>query len=743
MVGMMAAISREKIAGLINSTKFDVDIVSKLDKLRLLNDELSKADPILLSEFVSPLLGLLSDRLSPVRKFTAEMVGHVGLKCMKYIPEIVPVLITVLKDEIPAVARQAIRCGIDMFTWTLFKVAVQGLYASELESSLESSWAWMLKLRDEIYSLALQGTDGRSLLALKFMETVVLLYTPDPHGASEPPLDQNCEGSFKAFNVSWLRGGHPILNVGDLSIEASQSVGLLLDQLRFPTVKSHSNLTIIVLINSLSAIASKRPAFYGRILPVLLGLDPSSSGGKGVRHALKNAYLSCLNCTHPGAAPWRDRLIGALRELEVGRAEEAAVDQVSEINGTVESKDDLPNSKDDKPSNKAPDSVHDKASRKRSEVPVSTEQLEDENLSAKRVRSTLDGEGSMEELKREQTGTSSGLDTSRAGGDNGPVHQLVAMFGALVAQGEKAVLEILISSISADLLAEVVMANMRNLPPSRPPSEGDQEQLLDTDSYPGITGISSELKKLSSLLSSILLQSSVQQLDSGIDSQPLASNGLELSGNLGDSNLPGLSNVSEEAQVPIIVSASSSEQIPSSMETDQPVTQPEAIDVGNVDDEIPGLDLSAHSDKLIIFSGATELDDSSQEQVGNVVMSPVELLPSVSTDRSEELSPKTGVTDTSSSNFSTAISVGLSMQVALPKMCAPVIDLTDDQKDSVQQMAYVRIIDAYKQIQVAGGSEVCLSLLSYLGVKFPLELDPWKSLQTHIVADFVNHEVIW
>lgn len=41
---------------------------------------------------------------------------------------------------------------------------------------------------------------------------------------------------------------------------------------------------------------------------------------------------------------WRDRLIGALRELEVGRAEEAAVDQVSEVNGTVEGKDDLPNS---------------------------------------------------------------------------------------------------------------------------------------------------------------------------------------------------------------------------------------------------------------------------------------------------------------------------------------------------------------------------------------------------------------
>lgn len=62
------------------------------------------------------------------------------------------------------------------------------------------------------------------------------------------------------------------------------------------------------------------------------------------------------------------------------------------------------------------------------------------------------------------TSTSTGPSNSRVS-DTGPVQQLVAMFGALVAQGEKAIgsLEILISSISADLLADVVMANMHNI----------------------------------------------------------------------------------------------------------------------------------------------------------------------------------------------------------------------------------------------------------------------------------------
>lgn len=65
---------------------------------------------------------------------------------------------------------------------------------------------------------------------------------------------------------------------------------------------------LVPFIPSLSAIATKRPAFYGRILPVLLSLNPSSSDGNekhvsGVHHALKTAFISCLNCTHPGAAP--------------------------------------------------------------------------------------------------------------------------------------------------------------------------------------------------------------------------------------------------------------------------------------------------------------------------------------------------------------------------------------------------------------------------------------------------------
>ncbi|DAD49378.1 TPA_asm: hypothetical protein HUJ06_000132 [Nelumbo nucifera] len=108
----------------------------------------------------------------------------------------------------------------------------------------------MLKFKGTVYPMAFQiGSDGIRLLAVKFVEAMILLYTSDPNSSSEPPLHQACEGKIVGFDISWLRGGHPVLNIGDLSIEASQSLGLLLDQLRFPTVKSLSNSIIIVVIN--------------------------------------------------------------------------------------------------------------------------------------------------------------------------------------------------------------------------------------------------------------------------------------------------------------------------------------------------------------------------------------------------------------------------------------------------------------------------------------------------------------
>lgn len=57
--------------------------------------------------------------------YFCRVIGEVGLKHTQILPEIVPVLISVLNDPMPAVARQAISCGLNLFSSTLEKIAIQ------------------------------------------------------------------------------------------------------------------------------------------------------------------------------------------------------------------------------------------------------------------------------------------------------------------------------------------------------------------------------------------------------------------------------------------------------------------------------------------------------------------------------------------------------------------------------------------------------------------------------------------
>lgn len=745
MVGMTNSNSREKYLSLVYSVKAAINLPSKLEYLRRLKQALlDEENALLISEIIPCFFDLFSDSFAPVRKFATEVIGEVGLKHVQLVPEIVPVLISVLDDATPAVARQAITSGLDLFRFTLEKVAIQGLHSSDLDSSLESSWEWMLKFKDKVYSIAFQpGGGGVRLLALKFVEAVILLYTPDPNGSLKPPSDEE-------FNISWLRGCHPLLNVGDLSIEASEKLGLLLDQLRSPTVKSLSSLVVVVLINSLSAIARKRPPYYGRILPVLLGLDPPTSVIEGMhisgpQHALKNALLACLKCTHPGASPWRDRLVGALKEMEAGDLAENALKQFSKANGNVEEKDDMP-AKEEKPSNRTCDAVQSNLGRKRSGADDGCDLEGDDDVSGKRARPTPSDSEALSQDHRPSTGSTS----NKGNSDSGPVQQLVAMFGALVAQGEKAVssLEILISSISADLLAEVVMANMCNLPPYLPQAEGDEESVLNMS----IVGSDTGAKYPASFVANVLsLSSSFPPVASLLDAhQPISSDIGKLQkeeelhaadGDDGASVDDGISHVAGNAMLPP-GSLANSDVLPVTENADSSVSAGLHA-IGNIESDIPGLSSSGRNDgfseTLVASSSATtDLEDASQEQVTSG-RSPLDL-PSVSTDRSDELSSKAAITDTQSLISSTATSVSLPSHFVLPKMSAPVVELSDEQKDQLQKLSYIRIVEAYKQIAVAGGSQIRLSLLASLGVEFPSELEPWKLLQEHILSDYVNHE---
>nr|GEX90654.1 symplekin isoform X1 [Tanacetum cinerariifolium] len=130
----------------------------------------------------------------------------------------------------------------------------------------------------------------------------------------------------------------------------------------------------------------------------------------------------------------------------------------------------------------------------------------------------------------------------------------------------------------------------------------------------------------------------------------------------------------------------------------------EDTDIGELEDGIPGLDSSARDDGMPEIQVDAEMisadmEENNQEQITKMGMSSTDIVPSMPTD-----------------------------------------SLTDEQKDHIQKLAFTHIVEAYKHIAVAGGSQLRFSLLSYLGVEFPLELDPWSHLHTHILSDYTGHE---
>ncbi|KAL0375339.1 UNVERIFIED_CONTAM: Symplekin [Sesamum radiatum] len=146
------------------------------------------------------------------------------------------------------------------------------------------------------------------------------------------------------------------------------------------------------------------------------------------------------------------------------------------------------------------------------------------------------------------------------------------------------------------------------------------------------------------------------------------------------------------------------------METGYGAITSVVIDNEGVGNEIPGLALSTEDDALpedaaVSPRALTELEDAN-------------------------------LTDLNNANQDTFTNLVGSAQDICPVIC-----LADEQKDQLQQLAFVRIVDAYKQVTVAGGSQVRFSILAHSGMEFPLELDPWKLLKTHILSDYVNHEV--
>ncbi|CAL9216451.1 unnamed protein product [Arabidopsis halleri] len=299
---------------LLAAAKNHGDLAVKLSSLNQVKGILLSLEPSLPAEIFPNLAEL---RLSPevlVRSSLIEIIEEVGLRMLEHSYVLVSVLPVLAGDNDPTVAEKSISTGTTFFRSILEEMETQFHHRGNVDRWCQKLWTLMLMFKDTVFNIALDSEPGRvvgvKVLALKFMETFILLFTP--HASDPEKVSTSSEGSRQMINISSLAAGLPMLNLTGLMSEVNGTLGNLVSFLQAPTVKPDA-LTIAVigcsLSFSLAVVARKRPVHYKTVLSV----------------------LGFLRCTSSPIVESRDMLLRAFPAMDPADVSDQVVREVDEL----------------------------------------------------------------------------------------------------------------------------------------------------------------------------------------------------------------------------------------------------------------------------------------------------------------------------------------------------------------------------------------------------------------------------
>ncbi|XP_068482397.1 uncharacterized protein [Phaseolus vulgaris] len=227
----MAAPTRDQALSLLAAANNHGDLTVKTSSLKQAKDLLLSIDHSLAADLFPYLLELQSSPESLVRKLLIQIIEEIGFKAVEHSPTLISVLLTFLRDSDITVVKQSIVSGTNIFGSVFEELILQFQQNGKVERWLEDTWMSMLKFKDAVFGIALEpGSVGIKLLALKFLEMFVLLFTSDVSDSEKLAT----KGVRQAVNVLWLVGGHPhpVLDPVVLMSEANRTLGILLNLLQ-------------------------------------------------------------------------------------------------------------------------------------------------------------------------------------------------------------------------------------------------------------------------------------------------------------------------------------------------------------------------------------------------------------------------------------------------------------------------------------------------------------------------------
>ncbi|KAL9396388.1 hypothetical protein Peur_010641 [Populus x canadensis] len=763
--------SMDEALSLLTAANSHGDLTVKLSSLKQAKDVLLSLEPSLAAELFPSLVELQYSPEGIVRQKLVEVIEEIGLKAMENCSILIPVLLGLLRDNDSVVARESIVSGTHLYCGVLEEMALQCHRRGKVERWLEGLWIWMLKFKDAVFAIALEpGPVGIKLLALKFLETYILLFTTETTDSDRLVA----EGSRRLFNISWVAGGHPVLDPVSLMSDANKTLVILLDFLWSPG--SLPGALMIAVVNCLAAVARKRPLHYETILSALLDFDPKVEKGchaASIQYSLRTAFLGFLRCTYPNILESRDKLLRALRAMNAGDAAEQAIRQVDKmIKNNERTSREVRFSRDDQPTSQLP--VSGDQLRKRSVPMDNEEQANGHEMAQKRSRygpNIL----STTPIQINESGPDSVFDNGISANvhlsdsDLTPAEQMIAMIGALLAEGERGAesLELLISNIHPDLLADIVITNMKHLPKSSPP-----------------------LTRLGSLPVTLQNCSSSSPAQAVAPSAPVSSAQgpipVVTAGNLSLSDAPIVNNFPVDSKrdprrdprrldprrtatsvgVPSVAIVDDhggmQPEMDSSVSLSKASPLPVVTSVENPPE--PYISNSKIEDKSLEGLLVSKTDQGSMSEEG--ICRPEEIVPmseaKASSDQafspphtSEEGDVVLKLSDFEVASGADTLSVmepeqlspdvsNISVpeeicQVDLPQL-PPYVELTEEQQKTVRQLAVERIIESYKHLSGTECSQTRMALLARLVAQIDADDDVVVMLQKHVLVDYRQHK---
>ncbi|KAF9687403.1 hypothetical protein SADUNF_Sadunf02G0089900 [Salix dunnii] len=877
----------DQARSLLTAANSHGDLTVKLSSLKQAKDVLLSLEPSLAAELFPSLVELQFSPEGVVRQKLVEVIEEIGLKAMENCSILIPVLLALLRDNDSIVARESIVSGTHLYCGVLEEMALQHHRRGKVERWLEGLWIWMIKFKDAVFAIALEpGPVGIKLLALKFLETYILLFTTETNDSDRLVAEEVIAvpsdlvliptGSRQLFNISWVAGGHPVLDPVSLMSDANKTLGILLDFLWSPgslpgalmiAVVNCSGLmgifqltkaltlfidhadqisyeellgldTAALVVQTmgvtgldnayvflgaekdwdyselkdrelgkvlifyalglqmilifylipglyalhvfLAAVARKRPLHYGTVLSALLDFDPKVEKGchaASIQYSLRTAFLGFLRCTYPTILESRDKLLRALRAMNAGDAAEQAIRQVDKmIKNNERTSREVRFSRDDQPTSQL--AVSGDQLRKRCVPMDNEEQANGHEMAQKRIRygpnilSTTpipindSGPDSVS-----VNGVSANVHLSDS--DLTPAEQMIAMIGALLAEGERGAesLELLISNIHPDLLADIVITNMKHLPKSSPP-------LTRLGSIP-VTMQNCSLSSPARVVAPSAPVSSAQgpfpvvttcnvslsdtpivnnfPVDSKRDPRRLLSQDprrLDPRRTATSVGVPSIAIVDDhggmQPEMDDSVSLSKASPLPVVTSVENPL-EPHISNSKIEDNSLEGLLVSktdqvsmdeeviCRPEEIVPMSEANASSDQTfspphTSEEGDVVLKLSDFEVASGADTLSVMEPEQLSPDVSNISVPEEI-----CQVDLPQL-PPYIELTEEQQNIVRRLAVERIIESYKHLSGTECIQTRMALLARLVAQINADDDIVVILRKHVLVDYQQHK---